>query len=186
MLALLAAGAIGSADRLIAFAEPAWRATPEMRVQDAYKWLFHATLGGEHAVTDDAGPRRWMTREWATLTAPRPGESETQRLDPDGRVLRVHLRPYRGRGGDSEMLLAVFVASARQFRAPRSAFVEAWTALDRRLSRGRIGHVDRNAWATLDRGMRAQGYPAVHHSPEYETAYRPAYRVVLGALWVTP
>lgn len=184
MFALLIAGAVASANTLVAFAGSAWRSTPEMRIEDAYKWLFHATLGGEHAIANDAGPRRWMESEWASLTAPRSGEKEIERLDPEGRVLRIHLRPYRARGGDSEMLLAVFVASAQRFHVPRAAFFEAWMALDRRLAKGRIGHIDHRAWTSLDAEMRAQSYPAIHHSREYEAAYRPAYRVVQGDMWV--
>ena len=36
-------------------------------------------------------------------------------------------------------------------------------------------------WRRLDREMRARGYPAIHHSPEYENARRPAYRVLPAA-----
>ena len=53
----------GSGIELLDHAFEQWRSTPEMRVEDAYKWLFHATLGGEHAVQDVGGPRNWMDRE---------------------------------------------------------------------------------------------------------------------------
>jgi hypothetical protein len=154
-----------------------------MRIEDAYKWLFHATLGGEHAVSDDSGPRRWMEREWGTLTAPHENEPEVQPLRPDGKIVRINLRPYRARGGDSEMLLAVFVESAKRFRSDKKEFIREWTGLGQALQGKPLGHLTLASWKRLNREMNPLGFPAVHHSVAYEGAYRPAYRVVLKELW---
>jgi len=35
---------------LIDFALPKWKADKNVRIEDAYKWTFQATRGGEHAV----------------------------------------------------------------------------------------------------------------------------------------
>lgn len=160
-----------------------WRSTPEMRVEDAYKWLFHATLGGEHAVTSESGPRAWLDREWSGLGDPLKGEREVVPLTPDGSLVRVNLRPYKARSGDKEMLLWAFVLSAERFRADRSAFVREWGALGARLEGCAFGHLTFSAWSRLDRRVRGEGFPAIHHSAEYESKYRPAYRVVLRSLW---
>ncbi|MGV3615848.1 MAG: hypothetical protein ACO1SV_10985 [Fimbriimonas sp.] len=171
-------------DSLIPYAIVQWRREPATRIEDAYKWLFHATQGGDHAVgDDDAGPRRWMDREWIGLGTPRTREPELVRLDPEGKIVRINLRPYRARGGDREMLLAVFVASARQFRPDRRTFVRAWNDLGRRLRQGRVGKLTYPEWVRLDRENRPLGFPAIHHSPTYESTHRPAYRVVLRSLW---
>jgi hypothetical protein len=168
---------------LLDFSIRQWRETPEMRVEDAYKWLFHATLGGEHAVTSEEGPRRWLAREWKTLEKPGPHEREVVPLTPDRKLVRINLRPYRARGGDPEMLLAVFVASARGFHADRTRFSQAWQSLGVRLRSSPIGRLRYAEWLRVDRGCRRLGYPAIDHSTEYERSYRPAYRVVLGDLW---
>lgn len=170
-------------DLIVEFAVRSWSKTPLMQIEDAYKWLFHATMGGEHAVRDEEGPRRWLDREWAGLAAPRASEPECVALDPDGRVLRVNLRPYMARGGDQEMLLWVFVESARRFRADKSQFLAAWRSLGKRLERRRVGGITAVAWQRLDARCAGMGYPAIEHSEEYIRAYAPAYRVVLGALW---
>ena len=172
-----------ASSNLVEFAIAQWRREPAMRIEDGYKWLFHATQGGDHAVPDDSGPRRWLKREWSGLTSPRPNEPEVVPLDPKRRVIRLNLRPYRKRGGDSEMLLAVFVASARQFRPEREDFASAWRFLGQRLRREQIGHLTYPEWWRLDRESRRIGYPAIHHSREYEAAAKPAYRVILGELW---
>ncbi len=160
-----------------------WRRQPETRIEDAYKWLFHATQGGDHAVSNDAGPRQWMEREWRQMPLVRFHEPETVALRPDGKVLRVNLRPFKARGGVRDMLLAIFVASAQQFRPDRREFVREWTALGVRLQRAPIGKITRAEWSRFDGATKAEGYPAIHHSKAYEAAYMPAYRVVLGDLW---
>lgn len=180
MIVACAALVLGPA-ALLETAESAWRRTPEMRIEDAYKWLYQATRGGEHAVVGEAGPRAWLLREWATLSAPGRSEPEVEVLG--GQVARVNLRPYRARGGDPEMLLAVFVASAERFERSPAGFATAWRALGERLERRGIGKIRHSDWRQLDDQARVGGYPAIHHSEPYRRAYAPAYRVVLRAMW---
>lgn len=152
-------------------------------IEDSYKWLFHATQGGDHAITSDAGPRQWMEREWLQMPHVTFREPETVELRTDGKVLRINLRPYKSRGGERDMLLAIFVSSAHRFKPQRTEFVKQWTTLGQRLARGSLGKLTHKEWRRLDQVTRPSGYPAIHHSKAYEAAYKPAYRVVLGELW---
>ena len=154
------------------------RAEPEVRVADAYKWLVHATRGGEHAVASAFAARQWLDQEWATLGPPQPDEPLWVPLADDGRIGRLNLRPYRAQGGAPEPLLAAFLASAESFDASPARFRAAWNALGRELKKQPVGHLTAEDWRRLDREMRALGYPALHHSPEYEQARHPAYRVL--------
>lgn len=160
-----------------------WKRTPTMEIEDAYKWLFHATMGGEHAIEDESGPRAWMNREWKTLSDPFPGEVEVEVLTPDRSLLRINMRPYCKRGGSSEALLKAFVQSARSYREDRGRFLSAWNHLGARLGESPIGHLKKSDWIRLDHDMQEHGYPAIHHSEQYEKAYRPAYRVVSQSHW---
>ena len=171
---------------LLRYSLPQWRREPDFQMEDAYKWLFHATQGGDHAVQDDSGPRRWMEREWKTLDRPKPGEPRVVKLDPEGRMLRVNLRPYRASGGESEMLLAVFVASAKQFRPKKDRFVVVWRQLGDHLKQHREGNLTYPAWRRLDGQTKKLGYPAIDHSAAYERSAKPAYRVILAELWPGP
>lgn len=179
---------------LLDYALSQWRHTPELGAEDAYKWLFQAALGGEHAVSDSAGARKWLETEWEGLGEPpedstarspnsRPPEVLAESLRADGSILRIHLRPFKSAGGNPDVLLGVFVASARSFRGDKKEFLRAWSALGRRLEAGPIGRLDHESWKALDEISRPLGYPAVHHSKEYEERYRPAYRVVLASAW---
>lgn len=157
------------------------RADPDLRIEDAYKFLFHATRGGEHAVENEAAVRRWLDREWQTLGPPPPGEPLWTPLTADGRIGRLNLRPYQALGGNPAALHAAFVAGARAYDADPARFRKSWQALGRELQKQPVGHLTRAEWQRLDRALRAQRYPAIHHSPGYEQARAPAYRVLPAA-----
>ncbi|HRT05191.1 MAG TPA: hypothetical protein P5204_05790 [Kiritimatiellia bacterium] len=156
-------------------------ADPELRIADAYKWIVHATRGGEHAVESEFAVRKWLESEWAAPGPPQPDEPLWMPLAADGRIGRLNLRPYRARGGDPDALLAAFLAGAEAFDADPARFRRAWKALGRELENRPIGHLTADEWRRFDREMRVRGYPACHHSPEYEAARRPAYRVLPAA-----
>ena len=153
---------------------------PAMEPQDVYKLIYQATLGSRHAGLDAVMAARWLERELRDL-GPGPDEPATDTISVDGRMVRVNLRPYLAAGGDRAALLRAFVRTAQEFRGSTADL------------RRQLGYVERMASdreirlsAVALRGyfarMRAAGYPAVEHSAAYEWAYRPAYRVVLGAL----
>ena len=157
------------------------RADPELRIADAYKWLFHAARGGEHAIHSESAVRQWLDQEWATLGPPHPDEPLWVPLAPDGRNGRLNLRPYQAQGGDPAALHAAFLASAASFEANPARFRAAWRALGQALKTRPQGHLTCAEWKRFDREQRANGYPACHHSAEYEQARHPAYRVLTAA-----
>lgn len=165
---------------LARFAWKALRNEPAAEAEDAYKWLFQAARGGEHAAPSEGSARAWLLKEWATLGPARPGEPLVVPLRPDGAVVRLNLRPYRDAGGGGDALLAAFLASARSFRPDPALFVEAWRKLGELLSGERHGKVSPAAFDELDRASEGLGWPARHHSRGYAEAHAPAYRVLTG------
>lgn len=160
--------------------EKAWKNTPSMQAQDAYKWLYHANLGGEHAVENPEGARTWMDREWNGLRKPDPGEKLIVALRPDGRLVRLNLAVAKAQGISKEAVLAAFLESAKEFRADKADFVRQWQLLGKQLKKRPIMQVRFEDWKELDSRMKKAGYPAVSHSGVYGKAYRPAYRVILS------
>lgn len=156
------------------------RTLPEARIEDAYKWLFQATRGGEHAAPDEAQARRWLEREWSNLDVFGASEVLVEPLRGDDAIVRLHLRPYKARGGTSDALLRAFLDSAAEWTAEPSAFAAAWHALGDALHGATYGHVTRADWERLDAATEPRGYPAVHHSESYRQARSPAYRVLTG------
>ncbi len=165
---------------LLPFALDAFASDPETRIEDAYKWLFQAANGGEHAIPDEESAREWLGKEWGSLGEALPGEPLLVPLRPDGALVRLNLRPYRDRGGKPEDLLAAFLAGARAFRPDPSLFRESWIALGERLAARPLGPLNRAEWNRLDAAMRPKGYPAARHSDGFTRARRPAYRVLTG------
>ena len=176
-LVLSLAGIPAIATSPIDFAAPIWRANPAVRADDAYKWLFQATRGGEHAI-DREGALSWLQDEWKTLTPPRAGEREWEPLTADGAIGRLNLRPYRARGGDMRALGEAFVRSAKSFKEDRDGFLVEWRALGDRLQGGAMGALTRAEWDRVDAVAKAGFYGAMHHSPSYERDRAPAYRVL--------
>lgn len=161
------------------FALSRWSGSAAFDMRDAYKWLFQATLGGEHAAPDPADARAWLDDEWKTLTAPAAGEVEWEPLTADGGIGRLNLRPYRARGGDPRRLAEAFVRSAERFHPAKEAFLSAWADLGARLRHAPAGALTYAAWQAMDREAVKTGYAAVHHSETYTRAMSPAYRVLL-------
>ncbi len=163
---------------LLSFSVDAFAADPETRIEDAYKWLFQAANGGEHAVPDEETARALLEREWASLGPASPAEPLVVRLRPDGAVVRLNLRPYRDRGGRSGDLLEAFLRSARDFEPDSSLFRASWSAFGERIASHPLGPLNGAEWRRLDEAMSAKGYPAVRHSEAYSSVRRPAYRVL--------
>jgi len=149
---------------------------PAMRVEDVYKLAHQACLGSEHAVRDRAQAERWLERELAQL-GDGPPEPTIDPIAPDGRIVRVHLRPFLAAGGDASGLLDAFVRTANGFRGSHERLRSAWATVEALAADGSLP-VSRTETEAFGRRMNDAGHPAVHHSAAYGAAYRPAYRVV--------
>jgi hypothetical protein len=152
---------------------------PLMEPVDLYKLLHQAALGSEHAVRDTAGVREWLDQELATM-GPGPAEPLVDSLRADGRIVRVHLRPFAAAGGDPEALLRAFIATG-SIRGDPDDLRRAGEVAVRLARENALPWADTTISA-LFAGLAAQGYPAVHHSETFMEHYRPAYRVVAGGL----
>ena len=77
----------------------------------------------------------------------------------------------------AETLGKLFVASSRQEK-------ESVEDLIRRLKEARRMVLDKELpfspeeWDSAERNWAEKAYPALHHSPQFRSAYRPAYRVL--------
>lgn len=153
----------------------------ETRMEDAYKWIYQATMGAEHAVSDVDKAKIRLESEWHALdmTAFGADESLLTPLDPDSTVVRLHLRPYRQAGGNTEALFTAFIESAAEFHGELSQFIGAWKAFGLWVAT-HSSHLDAKAWKQVDARQSALNYPPIRHSDHYRTVRSPAYRVLSG------
>ncbi len=164
---------------LLDFAIPVWAAEPAMNAQDTYKWLYQATRGAEHAVSDGDKAFAKLETEWNSLSLSFDTEPLWQPLRPDGLIGRLHLRPIKNSGGSMQRLFEAFLASGDLFRGDRAFFVECWLGLGKRLEKNSIGSLSYNDWAAHEENARARNYPAYGHGELYKKAHQPAYRILI-------
>ena len=166
---------------LIDFALPKWKADKNVRIDDAYKWTFQATRGGEHAVPDTDLARKWLDNEWSSMGTVANDIAVWEPLCPGGEIGRLNLRPFKTKGGAPDDLLDAFLASSREYRSDGANFIAAWNELGKRLKKKTYGTLNYKNWSKLDAEMKAKNYPAVHHSEAYNNAEQPAYRILTAA-----
>lgn len=163
---------------LLDFASAQWKSDANMEIRDAYKWLYQATNGGEHAAPSRAAAKQWLDGEWSSLGSAEADELLWEPLCSDESIGRLNLRAFKSRDGKSEDILNAFLNSAAEYKGDGKTFAAAWSELGIRLKGRPIGVLKYDDWRAFDSEMKAKDYPAVHHSEKYESAHHPAYRII--------
>jgi len=152
------------------------RRYPLWAVDDLYKLIHQAAMGAEHALTDIAEVGELLMHELAHLDRG-PSESLIDPISPDGQIVRVHLRPFATLQLEPGGLLRAFIRTAAEI-APSTDRLDEFAMLASQLaSEGYLPCVADQVRRYLAE-QRTSGFPAVHHSRQYERSYKPAYRVV--------
>lgn len=149
---------------------------PAMQLDDIYKLLHQAALGPGHAVDNSAAARKRLDEEIKAL-GEAPAELLQDVISPDGRLARVHLRPYLAAGGDPDALHRAFVETANSYPASPDKLAKFCGCLGDLAAAGGIPFAREDVDAYFGRIAR-NDFPAIHHSDAFRNAYRPAYRVV--------
>jgi hypothetical protein len=119
----------------------------------------------------------WLEREVEKL-AEGPEEPVIDPISADGRVVRVNLRPYVAGKGDLGLLLEGFARTAKDYRGTEGQLRSYWRCAERIAEEGAFS-LAVDELRSFFKEMERLEFPAVHHSGEYDRAYRPAYRVVV-------
>jgi hypothetical protein len=143
---------------------------PLLAWQDAYKLLYQGILGPEHLMADpEAFRARLLADALRAAVSPAADEPLYEPVRPDGRLLRVNLRPFKAAGGDLEQLLDACLTAAAVRWGTREELRTAWATV---AGAGEAGRWPRlGEAATFSGWLDAHDYPAVHHSPQYREAY---------------
>jgi len=147
---------------------------PAMQIQDVYKLMHQAAMGSKHVISDLESARNWLTRELAEM-GEGPPEPMIDSISTDSGIVRIHLRPFVVAGHDPGLLLEAFIRTANEYLGDVRLLEGYWQAA---VALDKFPAAKMNEFI---RTMKAQIYPAVHHSSEYEKLYRPAYRIVVLA-----
>jgi hypothetical protein len=150
---------------------------PDMEAEDIYKLVHQAAMGNGHLFTDTAGVKLYLLSELDEVKADTT-EPLIEPVSPDGRIVRLNLRPFKARGGDADQLFAAMLRSAEQFQEDPDRLARWWTEIMDESDYATIP-ADRSTLQQLFDGMKAKGFPPRHHSETYESMYQPAYRILL-------
>jgi hypothetical protein len=134
-------------------------------------------MGAGHAVRDPDAARA-MLRSEAQSLGKGPPDPIADPISPDGKLARIHLRPYLAARRDLDDLADAFVQTAERFTASPEKLAKFCGCLGDLADAQGIPFSRAQVSEYFD-AIVAQGYPVVRHSDAYRTAYRPAYRVVL-------
>jgi hypothetical protein len=152
---------------------------PQLEVMDVYKLLHQATFGPGHLIASKKAAREWLDSECEQLT-PSNDEPLSESIHPDGLIVRLHLRPYLARKGKTRPLLEALIRSAEQVQGDPDLMARRWALFDEGCQPGGVyaARFEVQEVRLFGRLRRQEQWPATHHSPGYEIAYHPHYRVL--------
>lgn len=149
---------------------------PAMQAQDVYKLLHQASLGSEHALTSENAARLWLENEWVEMGSG-PTEPLLDPVNPDGSLVRLHLRPSKAAGIDPARILQAFIQTASHHQGSVQTLQE-YLHMAVTFFKAHPGEPKPQALQVYFAQMELKGFPAVHHSEAYARLYQPAYRLV--------
>lgn len=149
---------------------------PDMRPADVYKLLHQAALGPAHAITQGDAETALLA-EIAALPPAAQADPLFEVISPDGRLARVHLRPYLAAGHDPVALARAFAATAAGYEGSVERLARFCGCLGDLADAGGLPFPRAEVEAFMN-ARRDENWPAVRHSESYRAAHAPAYRVV--------
>ncbi|MCL1786352.1 MAG: hypothetical protein FWG38_00075 [Defluviitaleaceae bacterium] len=155
---------------------------PSITPQDALKMCFQAAFGAEHLLTDMGKVEGYFAREYESC---RPTDEPLyEMIAPE--VCRVNLAAWKKLNLPPAWLFRLFVEAAASVRLPDSnarffEYVNEWSEFVRKNGQA-LAFSFAEFEAAVAEYLTACGgkLQAVHHSPQYREAEKPAYRVISG------
>lgn len=149
---------------------------PHWTLDDLYKLIHQASMGSEHYIEDETSVRNWLIAELKQLE-PGPYEPLVDPISPDGKLVRVHLRPFSVLNIDAELLLQAFILTGTRIPASADVLFEYAEQAVNLAENGSLPFGSEEIHRYIH-SLRTLGFPAIHHSKRFINEYSPAYRVV--------
>ncbi len=148
---------------------------PAMRPEDAVKLIYQNEFGPGHMIPDAQRALARLRQETAALS---PDAQEALYEAIGNGLCRLNLRACMARGLPEPEINRLFCETAQAVAGDEKRFRKKLDELVRMAERDETPFLA----AELDYYLilyREKGCPAVSHSPAFQAAYHPAYRVVL-------
>lgn len=171
----------GEPNSLLAIISAHLARRPGMQPRDVYKLLYQSVRGPEHIIASPQAFTQWLKEEWQGLDFSHP-DPLVESIRPDGSLLRLNLRPFKASGGSLEVLADACLETGRESWGTQADLETAWHDLLAGWRKDPLPDLSLDGLEAFTRWLEAEGFPAVHHSEQYRSLYRPAYRLVAGHL----
>ncbi|NDJ75434.1 MAG: hypothetical protein GYB65_04170 [Chloroflexi bacterium] len=150
-----------------------------MEIADVYKLLHQATFGPGHLIKGRKAALEWLEEE-AVRREPNPQEPLVENIHPTGEIVRFHIRAYLMHRTDVNWLLDAFIRSAAQVEGDPETMALRWQVFVDLCQPGNrcADDMPLREVRLFGRARAAEHWPAVHHSPYFQRAYVPSYRVL--------
>lgn len=145
---------------------------PQLQIQDVFKFIHQSSFGCEHMVSSLEAATNYIRTESKTLR----GNGGVLVDSLDGNYSRVHLA-YLSQGLSADTLGRLFFASAAK-EPDGKENLERKLSVAKELVSKKILPFSRDEFDEAVKAWQDKGYPAVHHSDFFRSAYAPAYRVI--------
>lgn len=145
---------------------------PALKPTDIFKFLYQSTNGNGHMVKSCENAVEYIKKE--ALETVSSSDVLTEKLD--GSFCRVHLS-YLKEGLSEETLGKLFYLSSLKETEDKKTLDERINAVSELACDGALPFSAYEFETALEK-WKSDGCPAIHHSEEFRTNYKPAYRVI--------
>ncbi|MBN1406256.1 MAG: hypothetical protein JW956_00620 [Calditrichaceae bacterium] len=149
---------------------------PLMKIQDIYKLIYQAAMGPEHLIADKADAYNRFFNELDKINE-FYFQSVYENIDPEDKVVRINLGPFKFNNGNPEALFEAFYQTSRTF-SPKIENMQLYCKQVYCLAADKKLPFNLKEIQSLFREKASQNFPAVHHSDVYRKSYHPAYRLI--------
>lgn len=150
---------------------------PLMRPCDVYKLIFQGVMGSEHLISSAEGFTKYLAEEFDPLL-PDPSGRLLEPLRPDRTLLRINLRPYKALKKPVNLLIPALLETASSVKGDLDELRAAWMDFVQACEQGRVPGINATELHEFTTWLEGLGFPALHHSEAYSSAYQPAYRLI--------
>jgi len=139
---------------------------PGFEIRDLYKLIFQISFGPHHFVKDRKGVYFILKREISISENPFKNEKLIELIDPDMRVVRINLRPYKLLGGSLKKLAEIFIDSTKIIKGDPNKMIRLFKEA---LKLSKLGKIDFDPveMENFFNLMISRNFPPVEHSKRY-------------------
>jgi hypothetical protein len=154
-----------------------------MRIQDVYKLLFQGSLGPYHIMLHLDYAFSELEREFNEIeTTDSKKETLLETISINRHVVRVNLRPFKGRFDSINSLFTVIRQSTATFTPDREELLRLWNIFSTLVSENELDF-DHQELTEFEKSIDPLNDTSIRHSREYREREKPSYRVVLKSIF---